>query len=203
MKLTPGLWAIAILNAIYILGFGAFFILQGNMEFAWYVLVMVGVYLLLALTIKRSKFPLWLLWALSLWGLLHMLGGGLRIDDHVLYAQQLFHLIGAGETYILKYDQVVHFYGFGVATIVLYHLLRPYLAPTTKWSVVNAILVASGMGLGALNEIVEFMAVIFSGRNGVGGYFNTAIDLVFNMLGAIVAIIIMNYLRKRELIRKP
>jgi len=203
MKLSPGLWAIAIVNALYILGFGAYFMFQGNGEFVWYVVVMVGVYALVALTIKRSKFPLWLLWALTAWGIFHMLGGGVRIDDHVLYAQQLIHLVGQGEMFVLKYDQLVHLYGFGVATIVLYHLVRPYLAEATNWKVVNPILVAAGMGLGALNEIVEFIAVLFSGTNGVGGYFNTSLDLVFNMMGAIIAVILMNYLRRRQLIRKP
>ena len=49
------------------------------------------------------------------------------------------------------------------------------------------------MGFGALNEVVEFAAVAFFGQTGVGGYWNTALDLVFNMLGAIVATIFIHY----------
>jgi putative membrane protein len=45
------------------------------------------------------------------------------------------------------------------------------------------------MGLGALNEIVEFAAVVASPSTGVGGYYNTALDLVFNGLGATLAVI--------------
>src|SRR3989344_3688320 len=156
MKLTPGLLAVAIVSALYILGFGAYFMLQGNGEFVWYVFVMVAIYLLVTLTIRRSKFPVPLLWALSFWGLLRMLGGGVHIGDHVLYAQHLIPIVGQGEFFILKFDQVVHFYGFGVATAVLYHLLKPYLTATVNWKVVYPLLVAGGMGLGALNEIVEF-----------------------------------------------
>ena len=45
----------------------------------------------------------------------------------------------------------------------------------------------AGMGFGAINEIVEFMAVLAVPDNGVGGYYNTAIDLVSNAIGATLA----------------
>ena len=45
------------------------------------------------------------------------------------------------------------------------------------------------MGLGALNEIVEFTAVLTVPNTNVGGYYNTALDLVFNGAGAACAMI--------------
>jgi hypothetical protein len=46
------------------------------------------------------------------------------------------------------------------------------------------------MGLGALNEIIEFSAVMLVPNTNVGGYYNTALDLAFNGLGAVTATVI-------------
>jgi hypothetical protein len=43
------------------------------------------------------------------------------------------------------------------------------------------------MGLGALNEMIEFAAVVMFPQTNVGGYVNTALDPVFNAAGAVVA----------------
>ena len=45
------------------------------------------------------------------------------------------------------------------------------------------------MGLGSLNEIIEFAAVLSFENTNVGGYVNTALDLCFNTLGAITAML--------------
>jgi hypothetical protein len=47
------------------------------------------------------------------------------------------------------------------------------------------------MGLGAVNEIIEFVAVLSVPDTNVGGYLNTALDLIFNALGAIVAMLLV------------
>ncbi len=46
------------------------------------------------------------------------------------------------------------------------------------------------MGLGVLNELIEFSAVLVFPDTNVGGYFNTALDLVFNTLGALAAAVL-------------
>ena len=51
---------------------------------------------------------------------------------------------------------------------------------------------AAGMGFGALNEIVEFMATLTLTETNVGGYENTGWDLVANMIGSIVAATIIH-----------
>ena len=45
------------------------------------------------------------------------------------------------------------------------------------------------MGFGALNEMIEFSAVLMVPGTNVGGYYNTALDLVSNSIGAVIAII--------------
>jgi len=44
------------------------------------------------------------------------------------------------------------------------------------------------MGLGALNEVVEFAATRLMPRTNVGGYENTGWDLVSNLAGCLIAV---------------
>jgi len=50
-----------------------------------------------------------------------------------------------------------------------------------------ALCVFTGMGLGALNEIIEFAAVLMIPETNVGGYINTGWDLVANLVGCLFA----------------
>ncbi len=188
-----------LVNGAYILGFAAYYVSIRNYEFLWYVAILIFFFSLILFTIEKSKFPPFILWGLSLWGLFHMAGGGVRIGEKVLYAQPLIHLFGEGESLVLKYDQVVHAFGFMMATFVVYHLLKKYLIPNSTHGVIYFVSACAGMGLGALNEIVEFIPVALGFQTGVGGYFNTAIDLVFNGLGALIAILVIHVRRKKKL----
>ncbi len=106
--------------------------------------------------------------------------------------------MGGGDFFILKFDQFVHAFGFGVTTLVGWHLLKPYLNPKTNYKIIYVLLVAIAMGAGALNEIIEFVSVLLIPNNGVGGYFNTALDLVFNMIGSIIALFIVHFYYRRK-----
>lgn len=183
---------LALFTLSYIVGFGGYYMSAGNLEFMWYVFVLVFFAALIGATLSKTHFPAWILWLLSWWGFLHMAGGGVRVGDGVLYAYRIVHLFGEGESFVLKFDQVVHFYGFFVATLVVWHLLRPHVTNLYSVSVLLTVLFA-GVGLGALNEIVEFLAVVAIPETGVGGYYNTALDLVFNMLGAVSAVLLLRY----------
>jgi putative membrane protein len=55
-----------------------------------------------------------------------------------------------------------------------------------------------GSGLGAINEVLEFLAVVSVPDTNVGGYENTALDLVCNLLGALLAVIFLAFRRKRH-----
>ncbi len=172
-------------NATYITVFTSLAATRANHEFVLYAAVIVAFYALLIGTQKRTNFAPTILAGLTLWGILHMAGGTIRIGDGVLYSLQLVPVV-------LRYDQLVHFFGFGTTTLVCHHLLRPYLADEHRLTLVLAILVVlMGMGVGALNEIIEFVAVKILPETGVGGYDNTLWDLVFNTLGAIAAVIVI------------
>ena len=63
------------------------------------------------------------------------------------------------------------------------------LRPTTG---LLTLVAAAGMGLGALNEVIEFTATRFTDTN-VGGYENTGWDLVYNALGAAIAALVIRW----------
>lgn len=180
---------------LYIFGFALYYIAIRNFEFLWYIAVMLGLTALLAWLTLKKRIPNYLLWLLSLWGLLHVMGGGVRIGESVLYAQVLFPLIVDGEISILKFDQLVHAYGFGVAALLVRHLI--VRSVTLSPFGIAALSVLAAMGLGVVNEIVEFAAVVVALKTGVGGYFNTSLDLVANTFGAIIAVAVASLWPKK------
>lgn len=197
MTVAPREWAVFWFTAAYVTGFSAWFIARGNLEFIWYVLTMAILIGLIARGLRKAEFPAALLWALSLWGLAHMAGGGVPVGDGVLYSWVLWPLLGTGEMTILKYDQVVHAYGFGVTAWLLWHLMTRHF-PQIRDSATALVYPALGaMGLGAVNEIVEFAAVVALPDTNVGGYYNTALDLAFNAAGAIAAMAIIAVTQKK------
>jgi uncharacterized membrane protein YjdF len=126
------------------------------------------------------------LWAFSIWGVAHMAGGivPLGVDPagrgRILYNAWLV-------PHVVRYDQAVHAFGFGYATVVCGKVLRTWLpvAPATRGPAVLAAL--AGMGVGAMNEVVEFLSTLVLTETHVGGFENTGWDLVFDLLGATVA----------------
>jgi len=187
--LTRAEIAVAAFTAAYMLGALLWFLSIGNREFIWYLVTMVLLVALVGWAARAAKAPAWLLWALSVWGLAHMAGGGLVIDGAVLYAKTVILITGEGEARILKYDQVVHFYGFAVTALFLRAILlgaHPRLAGSIASYVFPAL---ASLGLSAVNEIVEFAAVMLLPNTNVGGYVNTGFDLVFNAAGATTAMI--------------
>ncbi|MBT5571495.1 MAG: DUF2238 domain-containing protein [Alphaproteobacteria bacterium] len=191
MNIKPSEWTVLGVTVGYIAVFSAIFLSSGNNEFLWYVITLLILVGLVALGQRTAKFPAVILWSLSLWGLIHMAGGGVPVADSVLYAHVVLPVYAAGEFVFLRYDQIVHFYGFGITAWVLWHLLQrnfPALHGTTSLLVFP---VLGAMGLGAVNEIIEFIAVVVFPNTNVGGYVNTALDLVFNASGAIMAMVLI------------
>lgn len=189
--LSAGQKAVAAFTLGYVGLFTAWFLARGNYEFVVYVGTMALLIWLVARSLHSAAYPPAMLWALSLWGLAHMAGGGVEVGGSVLYALPILPVIETGEMTILKYDQIVHAYGFGVTAWVLWHLLvrfHPALHPSRALLIFPAL---AAMGLGAVNEIIEFAAVLLVPETNVGGYVNTALDLVFNALGAVLAMVLV------------
>jgi uncharacterized membrane protein YjdF len=170
---------------------------QGNTEFLMYAVVMV-IFIAIVYALHRTiSFSPLALWLLAIWGFLHMCGGTVPVDpsltdayraatiesdrptDAVLYSMRI-------HPDLPKYDQIVHAFGFFSATIACFQALLALLhAPRTLPTAIAAALM--GIGLGAINEVIEFIAVLTMPETNVGGYTNTAWDLVANTIGATCA----------------
>jgi hypothetical protein len=164
----------------------------GNREFILYLGVMLLLIPAVAWLHSQVRLHVATLWGLSLWGLAHLAGGLVNIpeawpheDSTVLYDWWLI-------PQRLKYDQVIHAFGFGLTTWVCWQgLARAFVrrgvsaAPTLG---LLTLCFAGGMGFGALNEVMEFAAVLTIPNTNVGGYVNTGWDLVANAGGCLIAV---------------
>ncbi|OGG42093.1 hypothetical protein A2837_00070 [Candidatus Kaiserbacteria bacterium RIFCSPHIGHO2_01_FULL_46_22] len=197
MSNNQSLTALKVFTGLYLLLGGVFFVQNLNFEFIAYVAVLLAIFGGVLWIQKSAGFPSWLLWLLSLWGLMHILGGSVPTQDGVLFAYRIYPLLDlGGEFYILKYDQVVHAYLYGVVAVMAYHLIRIKLLPRGQNTFVFLLAVMAALGVSGLNEIMEFF-ISLTVQNGVGGYHNTMLDMCFNLAGALVAT--WSYVRmKRE-----
>lgn len=196
MILTRREVPVLIVNLIYIPFFSYIALGRKNYEFLLYALIVLLVGALVVWKQRRVRFDLSILWGLTVWGLMHMAGGNIQVADGVLYSAIVVPIWPA--LHILRYDQVVHVLGFGVATLVCYHLLRPYLRETPeRWGTLGFLVVLMGCGVGAINEIIEFITVLTLPETYVGGYDNTMLDLCFNLLGGILAVFVLGLRRRR------
>jgi hypothetical protein len=177
---------------------------SGNGEFIFYIVFMSLVIAGVVAVHRRVGLSIGLLWCLSFWGFMHMAGGLMPIPETWPRGGEtavLYNLWLIPERF--KFDQMVHVYGFGIATWLCWQALSARvlgedggaLRPTFGVLILCA---AGGMGFGALNEVVEFVATLTLPETNVGGYRNTGWDLVANLVGCAVAAMIIYLGRERE-----
>lgn len=189
MYLARGQKKIFLINLVYLALALYVFLGRKNYEFVGYIGVIVLVLTLILFTNKKVKYPNFVLWGLTIWGAMHMAGGGVTLKNgDILYK---LILIPISDVYgIFRYDQLVHIIGFAVATLLMFVLLKPHLKEKkTGWVALGIVTVMAGLGLGALNEIIEFTATVLVPDTNVGGYINTSLDLVADLVGALIAMI--------------
>jgi len=196
--IRPAEKAVAGFVLFYLAVFSAWFFSIGNNEFIIYIVTMLVLMGLIGSTLRVGEYPPRMLWALAIWGLLHCAGGGVPMGDTVLYATQVIPLVGNGDTEmtLLKYDQLVHALGFAVTAWVLWHVFTRHYPDTRGTWTAYAFPALASMGLGAVNEIIEFSAVVIVQDTGVGGYVNTALDLCFNGAGALIAVLVIAWTQR-------
>lgn len=196
-KQTINIW-ILILTILYVIIFGIYYLINKNYEFLWYIVILFVLIGLMSLLHKKYNFNSWILFGMSIWGLMHMAGGSIYINGVKLYGVILVPLFSESitGTDIFRYDQLAHFYFYFVISFLIYYVLKDYLKKDSNKFAVSVFLIFIAMGIGALNEILEFIPVLFLETTGVGDYFNTLWDIVFNTFGAIVAAIVINLKKK-------
>ena len=185
-------FAVVAFNALYLSFALVASLRRGNHEFLLYFAVLCALLILVAAIHLKIRFHRALLWGLSLWGLAHMAGGLLAIPESWPTGgegQVLYNLWLVPNR--LKFDQLVHAYGFGLVTVACWQGLRHAFASrsvrVTPTLGLLTLCIAAGMGFGAANEVVEFIATRVLPETNVGGYENTGWDLVANFVGCLLA----------------
>jgi hypothetical protein len=172
---------LTVFSLAYVLAFTVFGLATGRGQTVTYLLQLTVTFAFVATVHQRVGFSGHVLWALSGWGLLHAAGGILYVGHGVLYR---FEPVPG----LPRYDQAVHAFGFGAATVAIWQGLRRRLPRGTRPGAGLGFVVAlAGMGVGALNEVLEFLSTRVLTETNVGGYENTGWDLVYNALGAAAA----------------
>jgi len=175
---------------IYILIFTIQGIMAHNYEFLYYTGIVTVLVFVAVFYYKKVHLSVSVIGGLTTLGALHLSGGYFHIGGVRLY--DIWFVQG-----LIKYDNVVHFIGIFVGTMIAYSLLYPHLDKKFEHNrlLLSLILILIASGMGAFNEILELGAVVFLGAaKEVGDYMNNAIDLVFNLLGSLLACIyLMKY----------
>lgn len=202
MTIRPALRGPAIFGILYMAGAFALSLRGWNPEFLFYGLVMLLLMAMVWWLDTRVKLSAFSLWCLSIWGLAHMAGGTVPIPAHltepgeqsVLYSLRL-------APWFPKYDQITHAFGFFTSTLVAWRAMNAIVSGSlgkppetislrpTFGPVFGAMMI--GMGLSAMNEIIEFVATLIFPNTNVGGYVNTGWDLVSNFTGCCIAALVI------------
>jgi uncharacterized membrane protein YjdF len=172
---------IAVTGAVAFVVFETIAAVRGDVSAISYAVVMAVLFAVVATADRWVGFTTPLLWCMVAWATLHMAGGLVSTGPHrVLYNESL-GIPG------IRYDRVVHAFGFGTATVACWQALRRY--PPVPVPTVGLVIIAAlgGLGLGALNETAEFLITRLSPSTSIGGYRNTGFDLISNTLGATIA----------------
>lgn len=176
------------LNIIILLGFTIRFLLAKNYEFLLYTFTIGLLIWLIHITNKKMNYSNLAKYGFSAWLFLHFAGGSFKIAGTRLYDFIIFNWIGEPLN-ILRYDQFIHAYCYFVIGLFVYALVKKIYKPGTNKIILALTAILTAEGVGAINEIIELSTVVLFGATGVGNYFNNALDLVFNLIGATIAII--------------
>lgn len=116
---------------------------------------------------------------LVVFALSHVAGGMLTVDGDTLYRWWLIEPV-------IRYDNLQHAWGWGFAGRATWEILSLRLDPRSVTPTIAFWIVALAAGaLGAVNEIVEWILTLTIPGTDVGGYDNTARDLVANLVGGL------------------
>jgi len=191
-------------STLILTAFTIYFLLVGNYEFLLYTFTLGFLIYLITISDKIFNYSQLAKWGFAVWLFGHLGGGAFKVNGQRLYDTILWDILG-DPYFILKYDQAIHVFCYFVITLFIYSIIMH--STKKKWEardsfVVGLIAFLGGMGVSALNEIIEFSTVVFFGSTGVGGYYNNALDLLFNAVGCLLAIFFMHHKNRNNKGRK-
>ena len=176
--------------AVAVAGFCLYGFATGSPSTAGYVssVLVIGAAIV---WLRRAALPGLLAAGLAMAAVVTLAGGLINVGRNVLYNASMGPYSPALGTHFLQYDHLAHAYvSFVVAFACWIMLAAPHAGRGRRGDLV---LLAAGtaLGLGALNEMVEFLATLAHHGAHAGGYWNTGWDLVCNFIGAGAAGLVM------------
>jgi len=187
------------LASLFVLGGMGLAIVQRNFEFLYYGSTLIAIMLGILILDRRVRLPLFVLWGLMVWLILHLAGGMIRVPKEIVDTgmtnYSLYNVRLA--PWLPRYDQFVHALGFFMSSLAAWrgiyvaskHALKPTFGPLLAAGLI-------GMGCGGVNEVIEFIATRIMPHTNVGGFENTGWDLVSNMVGCILAMILIRLMHE-------
>jgi putative membrane protein len=137
--------------------------------------------------LRRAVLPPLLAAGLASAAIVTLAGGLIRVGHDVLYNANTGPYSPSLGTHYLQYDHFAHAYcSFVIVFACWFMLAAPYAGQGRRRDLV-LLAVGAALGLGALNEMVEFIATLAHHGAHAGGYWNTGWDLVANFTGATAA----------------
>ena len=167
-----------------------------NYEFVYYSVLLIPLIFVIYKVHKRIHLNFLMFVLVAVFFTLHLLGGLLHISGSRLYDLVFFDLV--------TYDNLIHFFGSFILVFVSYNLVHKEI-PINRLSLFTwgALLVLMSLGFGVIAEFVEFSSVLlFNAPAAARDYFNNSMDLIINLIGAIVASGIIIFYHKKKLFRE-
>lgn len=169
--------------AVALAGFAGFGFATGSPSTAGYVLSVLAIGAAVV-WLRRAVLPDLLAAGLAGAAVVDLAGGLINVGQNVLYNASIGPYSAALGTHLLQYDHVAHAYvSFVVACACWVMLAAPHASAGHRRELV-ILAVGAALGLGALNEVAEFLATLAHHGAHAGGYWNTGWDLVCNAIGA-------------------
>lgn len=137
--------------------------------------------------LRRVVLPPLLAAGLAIAAIVTLAGGLIRVGHDVLYNASTGPFNPALGTHYLQYDHFAHAYVSFVIVFACWVMLAAPHADGGRRGELVLLAVGAALGLGALNEMVEFIATLAHHGAHAGGYWNTGWDLIANFTGATAA----------------
>ncbi|MDE0804081.1 MAG: hypothetical protein OSA99_12245 [Acidimicrobiales bacterium] len=159
----------------------------GGDDRAWpYLIVFTVLVAVAAMAATGGRLSRRVVWSLSALGAVHVTCG-LAVAPGEVDVSLYEHWIVDGS---LKVDQVVHAVGIAILTVASAQFVRPWFrdsaaAHRPRWCVAGVV----ALGLGALNEVFEFLMALRVDNLRIGDASNTGWDLTFNLAGAAAVVL--------------
>jgi uncharacterized membrane protein YjdF len=134
--------------------------------------------------LRRVVLPGLLAAGLAIAAVVTLAGGLINVGHDVLCNASIGPYSKALGTHFLQYDHVAHAYVSLVAVFACWFMLAAPHGGAGHRGELVILAVGAALGLGALNEMVEFLATLAHHGAHAGGYWNTGWDLVCNFVGA-------------------